>query len=216
MLCLTIAIGEYINGDRALRGIFRRLSNQTRNVACPEVERVMLGDGCRLTDKGLELLSRRCPELTHLQIQFSSYITNNALFHLVTKCTNLQHLDVSGKACVLRTIFLCLFVFGFLRGSEHAPNDAKHVFHLKFNLHNESLLSCFKGCTQITSIDFNHGLDPPRRLLLQFLDLTDCCALDDHGLKIVVQNCPQLVYLYLRRCTQISGKYIYLHIKFHM
>lgn len=68
----------------------------------------------------------------------------------------------------------------------------KHHFHLK-------------GCTQITSIDFNLGLDPPRRLLLQFLDLTDCCALDDSGLKIVVQNCPQLVYLYLRRCTQISG-----------
>lgn len=79
-----------------MRGIFRRLSNQTRNVACPEVERVMLSDGCRLTDKGLELMSRRCPELTHLQIQLSSSITNNALFHLVTKCTNLQHLDVSG------------------------------------------------------------------------------------------------------------------------
>lgn len=70
---------------------------QTRNVACPEVERVLLSEGCRVTDKGLELLSRRCPELTHLQIQMSCNITNNALFNLVTKCTNLQHLDVTGK-----------------------------------------------------------------------------------------------------------------------
>lgn len=84
-----------------MRSIFRRLSNRSRNVACPEVERVMLGDGCRLTDKGLELLSRRCPELTHLQVQLSFNITNGALFNLVTKCTNLQHLDVTGKLTVL-------------------------------------------------------------------------------------------------------------------
>lgn len=94
---MEIFIGETINGDRALRAIVRRLSNQTRNVACPEIERIFLSDGCRITDKGLELLSRRCPELTHLQIQMSFNVSHNALFHLTTKCTNLQHLDVSGE-----------------------------------------------------------------------------------------------------------------------
>lgn len=89
--------GEKINGDRALRSIVRRLSNYTRNVSCPEIERVMLSDGCRVTDKGMELLSRRCPELTHLQIQMSFNVSNAALFQLATKCTNLQHLDVSGS-----------------------------------------------------------------------------------------------------------------------
>lgn len=88
--------GERINGDRALRSIVRRLSNYTRNVSCPEIERVMLSDGCRISDKGMELLSRRCPELTHLQIQMSYNVSNAALFQLATKCTNLQHLDVSG------------------------------------------------------------------------------------------------------------------------
>lgn len=57
----------------------------------------MLSDGCRLSDKGIELMARRCPELTHLQIQNSFTVSNNTIFHLVTKCTNLQHLDVSGK-----------------------------------------------------------------------------------------------------------------------
>ncbi|XP_031626807.1 F-box/LRR-repeat protein 7 isoform X2 [Contarinia nasturtii] len=147
--------GEGINGDRALRSIVRRLSNYTRNVSCPEIEKVMLSDGCRISDKGMELLSRRCPELTHLQIQMSYNVSNAALFQLVTKCTNLQHLDVT-------------------------------------------------GCIQIVTIDFNHHLDPPRRLLLQFLDLTDCYGIDDSGLKTIVKNCPQLVYLYLRRCTQIT------------
>ncbi|KAK6639342.1 hypothetical protein RUM43_007614 [Polyplax serrata] len=49
------------------------------------------------------------------------------------------------------------------------------------------------------------GPEPPK-LLLQYLDLTDCSAVDDSGLKIIVRNCPQLVYLYLRRCVQITDQ----------
>ena len=48
---------------------------------------------------------------------------------------------------------------------------------------------------------------PLRRLdHLQYLDLTDCISLEDTGLKMVVETCPQLLYLFLRRCTSISGK----------
>lgn len=72
------------------------MCGQTRNGACPEVEKVMLNEGCRITDKGLQLLARRCPELTHLQTQYSN-ISNNTLFDVVTRCTNLQHLDITGK-----------------------------------------------------------------------------------------------------------------------
>lgn len=63
------------------------------------------------------------------------------------------------------------------------------------------------GCSKITTINFVPGFDPPRRLLLQYLDLTDCCAIGDDGLKVIVRNCPQLLYLYLRRCMQISGEF---------
>lgn len=89
--------GDNNSGDRAIKTILRRLCGQTRNGACPGVERVLLSDGCRLTDKGLQLLSRRCPEITHLQVQNSVAVTNQALFDLVTKCTNLQHLDITGR-----------------------------------------------------------------------------------------------------------------------
>ncbi|XP_065362445.1 F-box/LRR-repeat protein 7 [Calliphora vicina] len=147
--------GEHLNGDKALKMIFRQLCGQTRNGSCPDVERVMLADGCRISDKGLQLLTRRCPELTHLQLQTCVNVSNQALVDVLTKCTNVQHLDVT-------------------------------------------------GCTQINTITPNPNLEPPRRLLLQYLDLTDCTALDDVGLKIVVKNCPQLVYLYLRRCIQIT------------
>lgn len=87
--------GEHIAGDRALKNILRRLCGQTRSTQCPDVERVMLNDGSRISDKGMQQLSRRCPELTHLQIQ-GGVVSNNALFDVVTNCTNLQHLDVTG------------------------------------------------------------------------------------------------------------------------
>ncbi|XP_037948596.1 F-box/LRR-repeat protein 7 [Teleopsis dalmanni] len=147
--------GEHLNGDKTLKMIFRKLCGQSRNGSCMEVERVLLADGCRISDKGLQLLTRRCPELTHLQLQMCGCISNQAMIDVLTKCTNLQHLDVT-------------------------------------------------GCSQVNSISPNPNLEPTRRLLLQYLDLTDCIAIDDVGLKIVVKNCPQLIYLYLRRCIQIT------------
>lgn len=131
---------------------------RTQTDECIDVERVMLADGARISDKGLQLLSRRCPELTHLQIQCGN-VSNAAVIDVVTQCTNLQHLDVTG--CVLVTTISLKHTNGF--------NSAA------------------------------------RRLLLQYLDLTDCAAITNDGLKTIVKNCPQLVYLYLRRCDQITG-----------
>lgn len=66
------------------------------------------------------------------------------------------------------------------------------------------------GCAIITHLDTHPSLEEQmnRRLLLQYLDLTDCTAITDNGLKIIVKNCPQLIFVYLRRCIQITGIYI--------
>ncbi|XP_068085911.1 F-box/LRR-repeat protein 7 [Anabrus simplex] len=154
--------GEGVCGDKAIRAVLRRLCGQGRTGACPNVERVLLSDGAKATDKGLTLLGRRCPELTHLQLHGCSAVTNPALFELAARCTNLQHLDLT-------------------------------------------------GCSRISCISVTPGPEPPRRLLLQYLDLTDCQAVEDGGLRVIVRNCPHLVYLYLRRCIQITDagiKYI--------
>ncbi|XP_075221351.1 F-box and leucine-rich repeat protein 7 [Lycorma delicatula] len=150
----TISLsGEGRCGDRAIRGVLRRLCGQGR----PGVQRVLLSDGAKLTDKGLTLLARRCPSLTHLQLHGCAAITNNALFEVATRCPNLHHLDIT-------------------------------------------------GCVQISCISVNPGPspEPPRRLQLQYLDLTDCAAVDDSGIRVIVRNCPQLVYLYLRRCFKVT------------
>lgn len=65
----------------------------------------------------------------------------------------------------------------------------------------------FVGCVKISCISVNSIVDANRRMQLQYLDLTDCVIVQDGGLRIIVQNCPQLAYLYLRRCIQITGMY---------
>ena len=70
-----------------------------------------------------------------------------------------------------------------------------------------------------TSANYNHhqqhynplaltGMSQPDRRLLniQYLDLTDCTSLEDSGLKMIVECCPQLLYLFMRRCSSITGK----------
>lgn len=61
------------------------------------------------------------------------------------------------------------------------------------------------GCIQISCLNANTPHEPLRRLQLQYLDLTDCTILEDSGLRVIVRNCSQLLYLYLRRCIQITG-----------
>lgn len=155
-----IALKGEVSGDKALNCILRRLVDQS-NDKCSQVERVMLGDGCKLTDKGLQLIIRKCPNITHLQTQFCTSISNQSLVEFVSKSTNLQHLDIT-------------------------------------------------GCSQISCINIS-TTDGSRKLLLQYIDLTDCASLDDMGLRLIVKNCPLLIYFYLRRCvmlTDSSLKYI--------
>lgn len=152
--------GDDVDGDKALSCILKRLTDQTHDKTS-SVERVMISEGCKLTEKGIQLIVRKCPNITHLQTQFCNLLTNQSMSDIVTKCINLQHLDVTG----------C------------------------------SLISCINPKQP----------DTPRKLLLQYLDLTDCGALDDVGLKAIIKNCPLLIYLYLRRCvmlTDMSLKYL--------
>ena len=64
---------------------------------CPAVERVLLNGCGRLTDRGLQTLSRRCPELRHVEMRGCTQVTDVGVLELVSKCVHLSHLDVSGN-----------------------------------------------------------------------------------------------------------------------
>lgn len=109
--------GESVSGDKAIRGIIRRLGGSG---TC-SIQRVLLSDGVRLSDKGLTQLSRRCPELTHLQTHGSVGLTGHALGELTSRCTNLQHLDLTGKLSSLVVVMGSWFSFGNSSSQKPGP-----------------------------------------------------------------------------------------------
>lgn len=74
---------------------------------CPTVERVLLNSCPRLTDRGLQTLSRRCPELRHIELRGCAQLTDVGVLELVSKCVHLNHLDVSGTCVRLDFFFPC-------------------------------------------------------------------------------------------------------------
>ncbi|XP_058058404.1 F-box/LRR-repeat protein 7 [Anopheles bellator] len=199
--------GEENSGDRAIKTILRRLCGQTRNGACPGVERVLLADGCRLTDKGLQLLSRRCPEITHLQIQNSVTITNQALSDLVTKCTNLQHLDITGCAQIT-----CININPGLEPPRRLLlqyldlTDCASICDagIKVIARNCPLLVYLylRRCIQVT--DAGLKFIPNFCIALRELSVSDCTSVTDFGLYELAKLGATLRYLSVAKCDQVS------------
>ena len=63
------------------------------------------------------------------------------------------------------------------------------------------------GCVLVSGVGVAAAPGSPTpRLPLHYLDMSDCPRLDDTALRLVVDSCPQIQFLFLRRCTQITGR----------
>ncbi|CAH0562173.1 unnamed protein product [Brassicogethes aeneus] len=122
-----------------------------------------------------------CPSVERVHVTDGAKLSDKSLLLLSRRCPELTHLQLHG----------CLTV----------TNNA--LFEIATRCANLQHLDV-SGCIKISCISINSGPEPPRRLQLQYLDLTDCIALQDSGLEVIVHNCPQLAYFYLRRCMQIT------------
>lgn len=149
---------------------------------CLEVSRVMLSENCAVTDRGLSLIANKCPELTHLQVSNSRDL-----------CTDLGVDDVVSACENLRHLDLT--------GCHKITRIQSPIVYVRTE----------NSSGQNPSI--SHRVTPVlRTLLLQYLDLSDCISLDDNGLHITVKSCVMLTFLYLRRCTKITGTLLYILI----
>lgn len=123
-----------------------------------------------------------CPSVERVHVTDGARLSDKSLLLLSKRCPELTHLQLHG--CV------------------NITNNA--IFEIATRCMNLQHLDV-SGCIKISCVSINPGIEPPRRLQLQYLDLTDCIQLQDSGLEVIVHNCPQLAYLYLRRCIQITG-----------
>uniref|UniRef100_A0A146LBE7 F-box/LRR-repeat protein 7 n=2 Tax=Lygus hesperus TaxID=30085 RepID=A0A146LBE7_LYGHE len=135
-------------------------------------------------DKAIRCIVRRlcsAQNLRKVSLSDGAWMTDKGLLMLARRCPELTNVQLHGCSAVSDSALFELVT------------RATNLNHLDLT-----------GCVKISCVSVTPGPEPPRRLLLQYLDLTDCAAVDDGGLRVIVRNCPQLVYLYLRRCTKIT------------
>ncbi|KAK9508837.1 hypothetical protein O3M35_006298 [Rhynocoris fuscipes] len=138
-------------------------------------------------DKAIRCIVRRlCSAqgragLKKVMLSEGAWMTDKGVVMLARRCPELTHVQLHGCSAITDTALFELVT------------RATNLHHLDIT-----------GCVKISCVSVTPGPEPPRRLLLQYLDLTDCSAVDDGGLRVIVRNCPQLVYLYLRRCIKIT------------
>jgi len=82
-------------------------------------------------------------------------------------------------------------------------------FHGKDSETSSSLLLGATGCAQVTCISLTPEANMAavtygHQLCLRYVDMSDCCRLDDAGLQLVVTYCPAIVQLYVRRCPLVT------------
>ncbi|XP_054708396.1 F-box/LRR-repeat protein 7-like [Uloborus diversus] len=167
---------ERIHVDRGLKTLFRLLCRDSPTV-CLAVERINLSGCCKLTDKGLFTIARRCPELKTLEIRGCALVSNTGIAEVTARCVHILRLDLTG----------CQQITTIQPKSLSNDRSDSMLDHPASSLHHPQVIH-------------HHQI----QLFLQFLDLTDCHALEDYGLKIIVRNSPQISHLYLRRCVQIT------------
>nr|XP_023017084.1 F-box/LRR-repeat protein 7-like [Leptinotarsa decemlineata]XP_023017085.1 F-box/LRR-repeat protein 7-like [Leptinotarsa decemlineata] len=122
-----------------------------------------------------------CPSVERVHVTNGAKLSDKSLLLLARRCPELTHLQLQG-CNELSNNALC-----------EVASRCNNLQHLDVT-----------GCVKISCISVNSGPEPPKRLQLQYLDLTDCVGVQDSGLMEIVRNCPQLAYLYLRRCVQIT------------
>lgn len=223
--------GDTVIGDKALNCIFRK-TVECGDGSLPTIERVMISDGCKVSEKGIHTIIRRCPNITHLQIQFCNALTNSLLYEIVMKCINLQHLDLTGCPHVSR-VSLNIGIDTprkmLLQYVDLTDCPSLDDAGLKTIMKNSPLVIYLylRRCVQLT--DMSLKILPKCCIALKELSVSDCvnitdfglyelaklgqtlrylsvakCQVSDVGLKHIARRCYKLRYVNVRGCEGIS------------
>lgn len=178
---------------------------------CPNLEVLELS-GCKLlTDCGLKVISRNCSKLIYLSITaYTANVSSNALKDLIRTCKALQELKVVcvSRECEEDTIEANFFLTNNFLGSIQTSKSLKRMHLLNAGIIGDEIdLSrpCtfdllglgLPGCVELTNDVLCHLCYTSPKL--QVLDVSYCPGIDDSGISVVAQFCPNLVQLIAKR-----------------
>ncbi|XP_032790547.2 LOW QUALITY PROTEIN: F-box/LRR-repeat protein 7 [Daphnia magna] len=215
--------GDNLHTDRALKSI-TRVVGRASPPFCPAVERVVINSCSRLTDRGLQTLSRRCPELRHVELRGCVQLTDVGVLELVSKCVHLTHLDVSGCSqitCIDAGPLRANGNNGDRYKSDLCSNSRPQLYlQLQYidltdcvSLEDSGIQMIVRSCAQLTCIYLRrcvHITDLGVKYLASYctglreLSISDCVQVTDFGMYELARLGPNLRYLSVAKCDQIS------------
>ena len=127
-----------------------------------------------------------CITVHSIKLNGCELLSDKGLGFVARFCIDLEELDVSGCCCI----------------------TSKGLHDILLNCHTLTHLDT-NGCTCVNSISApvanGFGLGHHGSFLqLRYLDLSDCVAFDDLGMRVVGLSCGLLENLYLRRCNRVT------------
>lgn len=127
-----------------------------------------------------------CITVHSVKLNGCELLSDKGLGFVARFCIDLEELDVSGCCCI----------------------TSKGLHDILLNCHTLTHLDT-SGCTCVNSVSApvanGFGLGHHGSFLqLRYLDLSDCVAFDDLGMRVVGLSCGLLENLYLRRCNRVT------------
>lgn len=94
-----------------------KLLNRQTYPLCLCVENIKIKNSNRVTDRGIELISKLCTELKFLSLRNCVSIKSNSVEKLVESCENLKYLDLTG----------CYNLTTIVQINKKTQDEAKHA-----------------------------------------------------------------------------------------
>ncbi|XP_006775010.1 PREDICTED: F-box/LRR-repeat protein 13 [Myotis davidii] len=177
-----------------------------RNIAnsCTGIMHLIINDMPTLTDNCLKALVEHCLRITSVVFIGSPHISDLA-FKVLSKC-NLRKIRFEGNKRITDSCFKHI--------DKHYPNIS-HIYMANCKGITDSSLKSLSplkqlsvlnlaNCIRIGDTGLKQFLDGPSSTKLRELNLSNCIQVGDASILRLAERCPNLNYLSLRNCEQLT------------
>ncbi|XP_007943388.1 dynein regulatory complex subunit 6 [Orycteropus afer afer] len=187
--------------------------------------------GCtQISVQGFRNIANSCSGIMHLVINDMPTLTDNCVKALVEKCSHITSIIFIGAPhisdCTFKALSSCnLRKIRFEGNKRITDNSFKYIDKHYPNIHHIYMVDCKRitddslkslsvlkqltvlnlaNCIRIGDVGLKQFLDGPVSIKIRELNLSNCIHLGDASIVRLSERCPNLNYLNLRNCEQLS------------
>ncbi|KAJ5095804.1 hypothetical protein NUU61_005160 [Penicillium alfredii] len=163
----------------------------------PRLEYINLSGLSSVTNSAMKIIAQSCPQLETLNISWCNNVDNKGLHRVVQSCERLKDL----RASEIRGFDDPDFALALFE-----RNSLERLIMSRTDLSDQSLKTMIHGVDPILDVLTDRPIVPSRKF--RHLDLHQCPAVTDDGLKSLAHNVPYLEGLQVSQCSELTDESI--------